>query len=1110
MGKYMAISCITILVMLMMGSVAFAQDSVELLKKEFKDPPQSAQPRTFWHWTNGNINREGIEKDLEWMKRVGIQGVQLADLGFGTGQNIEQKVPYGSQEWLNHVRFAASKAGELGLEMSIFSSPGWSLAGGPWVKPKEAMKKVVWSDTSITGSQLFNTRLPAPPSNNGPFQNMSPGGSQEETYYQDIATFAYRTPPTKTKLKEAHPEITTNSGPIDGKALMDHDYNSAVTITIPEGDSTAWIEFEFAQPFRARAITISAREGVPFGRVEVSDNGSSYHNIAMLPGPQNYRAGNVQTYSFPETTARYFRVEITGASMSPEEVMSQPKPKPDSAYALTEVRLSSDAYVNRFEDKAGYYRFLFDYKSSSTPSFDSSAVINQSDIINLTSRVDDNGRLEWQAPEGNWTILRMGYSLTGAKNRPPRPNGSGYEVDKLNPQYVKSYLHGYLDPIADTLGSLFGNSLNHVTLDSWEAGMQNWTDGMIEAFQKRRGYDPRPYLPVLAGHVVESSEISDRFLWDFRRTLADMFAENFYGVVTDYLNQRGLKTYGEASGVSLEILEDALLTKKNVDIPMGEFWVDDLHPRSMYYVDVRGAASAAHVYGKPYVATESFTGGDYEAPYTLKQVADYWFAQGVNRIVFHSTALQPLDTKPGNTMVGTHINRNITWAELAKPFTSYLSRISFMLQQGQYVADVAYLLKEGAPSTMPFWGDGLTPKLPDGYDYDYVNTDILLNYMSVDSNGQIVLPSGMKYRVLVLPETSKMTLPVIRKIRELVEKGATVLGSKPEKSPSLKGYPDRDQEVQELAAAIWGDLDGINRTINYYGEGVVVWGLPLSDVLPMIEVHKDFAYDQLINSSLEWIHRRVGNSDIYYVSNSNDHSQEVNIRFRVSGKKAEIWHPDEGTIEPAEYRMSSNFTTIPLNLSERESVFVVFSGTVSDSSYSIPDSQIESVTTIEGPWEVNFSPDLGAPETVQFDQLESWTKNDNEGIKYFSGTATYKQSFHSQASWLNSEGKVVLDLGNVKDIAQISLNGKPLDILWKPPYQINITNELEPDANYLEVSVTNQWTNRLIGDQSVPDGKKILSTSIPRFGAPRTLKDSGLLGPVTIKVLTTNNQQDYE
>jgi hypothetical protein len=435
-------------------------------------------------------------------------------------------------------------------------------------------------------------------------------------------------------------------------------------------------------------------------------------------------------------------------------------------------------------------------------------------------------------------------------------------------------------------------------LDSWEAGTQNWTDEMIGEFKKRRGYDPKPYLPALVGRVVESAEVSDRFLWDFRRTLADMFAENHYGVATEFFHKQGIQTYGEAVGVSLEIPEDTLLNKKQVDIPMGEFWMRDLHPTAMYYQDVRGAASAAHVYGKPLVATESFTGGDYESPYNLKKVADYWFAQGVNRIVFHTSAHQPLDTKPGNTMVGTHINRNITWAEQAGSFMTYLARNCFMLQQGLPQADLVYLLPEGAPATMPFWGAGLKPEPPEGYDYDYVNADALLTRMSVADDGRLILPDGMSYRLLVLPEIDRMTLPVLRKLRELVQGGATVLGPRPVKSPSLVGYPKCDEEIQTIANELWGDTDGISRTKHKFGKGLVVWGLRPAEVLASLQVPKDVEYTRALDATVPWIHRRAGEADIYLVVNRSDQPQEIEVRFRVNGKEAEVKRRNFGTRIP--------------------------------------------------------------------------------------------------------------------------------------------------------------------------------------------------------------------
>ena len=994
----------------------------------------------------------------------------------------------------------------------MFSSAGWSETGGPWVRPEQAMKKLVWSETRVEGPRTFASKLPQPPSNNGPIRNLSPGSGRagsvpprDPTYYGDSAVIAYRTPPDEVNMADLRPKVTTNAGVIDAAALLDDDLNTALTIPAPQGGGPAWVQFEFARAFKARAVSLAGRGGIPVGRILASDNGTDFRTLVTMPGPQLYRGGVARTFAFSETTAKFYRIELSGAPLSPAAVMSQAPSPPAREYALMEAVLHSGARVHRWEEKAGF-SFLFEYESVPTPATPSTSTIRRSDTVDLTSKMDQDGTLNWEVPAGRWTILRLGYSLTGAKNRPAVPAGLGYEVDKLSRKHTESYLRGYFDPLAQTLGPLYGKSLRYVLLDSWEAGMQNWTDEMLSEFRQRRGYDPTPYLPALAGRVVESAEASDRFLWDFRRTLADMFADNHYAFITEWLRQRGIGTYGEAAGVSLEIPEDTLLNKKHVDIPMGEFWVRDLHPSSMYYEDVRGAASAAHVYGKTLVATESFTGGGYESPYTLKKIGDYWFAQGVNRIVFHTSAHQPLDTKPGNTMVGTHINRNITWAEQASPFMTYLARNSFMLQQGLFVADLAYLLNEGAPSTMPFWGAGLKPARPEGHDYDYVNADVLLNRMSVNADGLIVLPDGMSYRVLVLPESDRMTLPVLRKIRELVNSGATVVGPKPLKSPGLAGYPETDGEVQAIASDLWGDLDGISRTKRVYGKGLVVWGLPLSEVLASLRVPKDVEYSRALDASISWIHRRAGEADIYFVANRSDRPQNIEARFRVSGKEAELWHADTGAIEPAEYSIADGRTTVPLHLAERESVFVVFRRAASSPSRRLPRATSTTLATVSGPWDLSFPPNLGAPAKTQLAKLESWTANADEGVKYFSGTATYTKTVQAPRNWFRPGAKVVLDLGTVKDIAEVSVNGRALGTLWKAPYQVDVTGVLKPGANQLEIKVTNEWTNRQIGDRSAPPDKKVLAASgsmMGGFGGPPSLAESGLIGPVTMISVVT-------
>ncbi|MBN2013494.1 glycoside hydrolase [candidate division KSB1 bacterium] len=1082
---------------------ALSHSAEDTLFINFQNPPESAGPRTWWHWTAGNVTLDGITKDLEWMQRVGIAGFQLADVSFGAGQSVDDKVLFGAPEWLAAVRHAAEEADRLHLEMAIFSSAGWSLTGGPWVKPEQAMKKLVWSDTLVHGHQLFTGKLSHPPFNNSPIGNMERGRRPKQpadpTYYNDIAVLAYRAPASLSNMRLLKPKTTSHTGPIDATAMLDNDLNSGVTIKAPQTGEPAWIQFEFETSFQARAFTISGDNGVPVGRLLASDDGTNFRAVVTLPGAQLYRQGWVRTFAFPEMSAKFYRLEIIGAPLGPAETMNQTSAKPVSEYVLYEAILHSVPRIHRWEEKVGF-RHLFEYESVPTPAIPTELAIQHENLIDLTSKMDENGTLNWDVPEGDWNILRMGYSLTGAKNRPAMPTGLGFEVDKLSAEHTEAYIRDYMKPIAAALDSLYGKSLRYILLDSWEAGMQNWTDNMLAEFQKRRGYHATSFLPALAGRVVVSAEVSDRFLWDFRRTLADMFAENHYGAIADFLRKQGIGTYGEASGVSLEILEDALLCKKFMDIPMGEFWVRALHPERMYYEDIRGAASAAHVYGKKIVAAEAFTGGGYEAPFTLKKVADYWFCQGVNRLVFHTSAHQPFDTKPGNTMVGTHLHRNITWAEQAKPFIDYLARASFMLQQGQFVADIVYLLNEGAPATMPIWGAGLAPKPPDGYDYDYINTDVLLNRVSVNANGDLLLPDGMMYRILVLPPIDRMTLPVIQKIKNLVENGATVVGPKPLASPSLEQYPNADSEIQTLAAALWGDLDGISRTSRRIGKGRVIWGLPLSDVLTSMYIPKDVEYSQALDMDLFWTHRRTSSVDIYFAVNSSDRAHDIDIRFRVTEKTPELWFPDTGERRSAIYTTIDSLTTVSLTLPQHGSVFIVFRETAPEPAPILQKEFKTILKTVNGSWELNFPPNLGAPDKIQLEQLKSWTECTDTGVKYFSGAAVYNKTINAPADWFQNDAKLILDLGKALDVAEVSINGKVAGTRWKPPYTFDITNILKPGANRFEIKITSQWTNRLVGDVNAPADKKILPVGSEKIFFFRTppLQESGLIGPVTI------------
>lgn len=432
----------------------------------------------------------------------------------------------------------------------------------------------------------------------------------------------------------------------------------------------------------------------------------------------------------------------------------------------------------------------------------------------------------------------------------------------------------------------------------------------------------------------------------------------------------------------------------------------------------------------------------------------------------------------------------------AKPFMTYLARTSFMLQQGSFVADIAYLINEGAPSTMPIWGSGLDPALPEGYDFDYINSDILINMMKTGSDGRLVLPDSMSYAVLVLPNTDQMSIPVLTKLHEFVKNGATIIGRRPLRTPGLTDYPASEEKLKILTDDLWSDLDGISRTRHPFGKGQVIWGTPLNTVMQLLNVPKDFEYSKSLDADVSWIHRRSGETDLYFVVNRTDKELNTNVRFNVSGREAEIWLPESGDSKPASYSFDKNKTTVPLQLSERQSVFVVFRNKTSETVRTIESPVMTPFLSVEGPWELTFPTGLGAPEKTTVTKLESWTVNEDQGIKYFSGTATYSTIINVSSKQIQLDGKIMLDLGKALDIAEVYLNGKPVDTLWRPPYKCDITGLLKKGENKLEIKVTNEWTNRLLGDRLAGSGKKVLNSSL--FVMARQPVESGLLGPVRV------------
>ncbi len=1101
------------------------------IESGFINPPQSAHPRVWWHWMNGNVTKEGIRADLEWMHRVGIAGFQNFDAGLATPKIVDKRLIFMTDEWKEAFRFTTYLADSLGLEMAIAGSPGWSESGGPWVKPSQGMKKMVWSETIIEGGKPFKGIIPSPPTKTGRFQNTGSerGFAQEEEaqkpleFYADAAVIAYRVPEAEVTIRDLKPVVTSSGGNFTLDMLTDGDLVTTSQLPVNPNDSVAWIKFEFKEPQTIYSISmVGAGSPGMFGffrsrqrrTLEASDDGRNFRKVVEISVggvPQN-------TITFKPVTAKFFRVTITNPPSFDESAQlgemfgrRQARTQVIRGTDIAEIVLYTTPRINRFEEKAGF-AVITNVDSQLTSELFPEGAIKSGDVVNLTDKMKEDGTLEWTPPEGKWCILRIGYSLTGQQNRPASPEATGLEVDKLNPDYVRSYFTQYLDMYRDATGGLMGDrDLKYIITDSWEAGTANWTDKMIEEFNKRNNYDIIPWLPVLTGKIVESSSASDKFLWDFRNTLEAMVAEYHYDNLTTILAERGMGRYTESHESGRAFIGDGMEVKRSATFPMSATWTpggfggresDGVAVR--HETDIRESASVAHIYGQNIVAAESFTAiGNTWAydPARLKPTADFMLAAGLNRFVIHTSVHQPVNDKiPGLGLgpFGQWFTRHETWAEQAKPWLDYLSRNSYMLQQGKFVADIIYIYGQGTNLTAIF-GNRLPP-VPDGFNYDFLNAGALPDVLSV-KNGEITTSTGMKYKLLVLDESTKfMTLPVLKKILDMVNAGAVVTGTRPENTPSLN---DDEEEFKNILSQFWPE----NKEIKIIGKGKIYSGYSIKETLDDMMIEPDFTYSSDDSQpKMRFVHRQLGKDHIYWLSTDNKNSSRVKVSFRVYGLRPEIWNPVNGKISFTSFTIANGRTNVVLDMAPEDALFVVFREKTVQKSYELPEKNEVVLSTISGEWRVKFQSGRGAPEEAVFKDLTPWNENDDTGIKYFSGTAEYSKVINIEENWINDNSEIWLDLGEVKNLAEVILNDKPLDIVWKKPFRVKLNDALKTGENKLAIKVTNLWVNRLIGDQQPGVTKPVTYTTQAFYRADSRLLPSGLLGPVKILKVSTNNK----
>ncbi|TWU28657.1 glycosyl hydrolase [Bythopirellula polymerisocia] len=1133
----------------------YASDALE---SGFTNPPSSAKARTWWHWINGNITKEGITADLEAMRQAGVQEAQIFNVNLGDPQG---PAAYLSPEWLDLFKHAGLEAKRLGLELGFHNGAGWSSSGGPWITPEHAMQTLVSSQITHKGGKPFKARLPQP--------------DTRLNFYKDIAVLAFPIPKSNQRIDN-----------LDFKNL----------------------------------------------------------------------SGRIRNHLMPD------------AKIIP-----------------------------------------------------TAALIKKSEIVDLTVKVTDDGYLEWNAAEGEWVILRLGHTPTSKKNHPAAFGGHGLECDKMSRKAADVFWEGGIDPILEKLDSLVGSVLTNCLIDSYEVGTANWTSGFDKAFKRFRGYDCLPFLPTLAGYYVESGEITERFLWDFRRTIGDLMAENYYAYFRQRCHQHGMNFSVEPYWGPF----DSMQVGETGDIIMCEFWSGNV----AFFDSPKFVASIAKLNGDSIVGAEAFTGmgGWTQHPATIKSIGDKAWAQGINRFIFHSYVHQPWDVGPGLTLSyhGLEFNRLNTWWDQGVAYLDYVARSQFLLQQGSSVADILLFTGEASPNN--------ALQMPEikamGYDYDLIGVNKIGSLSAND--GLIRTKAGGSYRALVLPETTWIRPETLKKLQELAEAGATILGPKPQKSPSLHNYPECDEQVTQLSDKLW--------------DAGLIKEDSIVDLFTRESFPPDFDVENSTREDLDFIHRKLNEVDIYFVANSRKEKRQEQCRFRVTGKQPELWDAETGQITNALVWQDNGdgTTSIPVQFDSEDSIFVVFRKSLSSSGhiiestieldrppaaplpslkiikaeygtflqeglvdvtqfaakavkdnqlymianrelcdcdpapgykkelrikYKIGDSihatcameqeavdidagdegelkvlravfgkfdrtthgvpfsspasdvtkKIESlvmsgiihiaiddgliggpsgqgkdkelrivystdgelrtstipagrnlnltrsvpepafvfkddeinwvtpypgqltyrtssgesetiyVKTVPklveftGPWDVSFPANLGAPALAIFDELTSWSSSSNEGIRYFSGTANYKQLFVLPKHLIRTGISLELDLGSVRMIAEVVVNGKNLGILWKAPFRLNLDGIVNEGANTLEVRITNLWPNRLVGDEHLPQdferkgpnvknwpswllnetkrpSERVAFTAYKHWSKDATLQSSGMLGPVTIR-----------
>lgn len=1230
--------------------------------ESFRNPPADSRPQTLYFWMNGSVTQAGIDSDLTAIRDAGLGGVLMFD---GSSDVPKGPIDYLGPRWIALMTHMMARADALGIKVGLHNAPGWSSSGGPWITPAQSMQQLVWTETTVAGGRPLTVRLAQP--------------YAKEGWYKDARILAF--PASDGDESRYRDAVATMRGgaAIPARLLTDRDLHTTAEIA-PDAPLVVTMK----APFAAQAVTLYAdKDANPFSAtIDSSDDGKAWTRIGKVPVGPERGIEAPGTLNFARVFAGFFRVT------------------PSAKIRLAEALFYATPRIDDWDVKAEHNFRQNPAMEQHPTDLHAADAIDPAKVVDVTGKVDAAGTLRWTPPPGRWTVLRLGHTTTGKLNVAASDSGRGLEVDKFSTAAVDHQFDSTLAKLIAAAGPQTGKAFDMVEIDSFEAGLQNWTAALPEDFAKANGYDITPYLPALTGRIVGDLDVSNRFLFDFRRTLADLMADNYYGRMQARANAAGLRFHIEGYGPGAF---DALQVSGRAQVPMTEFW-----SRTPWTDNrtVKMVSSAAHVYGKPVVAAESFTGEaqtsrwlDY--PYAMKTLGDQMFAQGFNQVFFHRYAHQPNpNALPGMTMGpwGINLERSNTWFAQARPWMDYLARSQYLLRQGTYAADVLFFVGEESPNqteavrpqvspdTNPKIGQYFDPQVPAGYQYDLVNAEVLLTRASV-KDGRIVLPNGASYRLLVLPATlDSMTPQLVARIRDLVQQGMAVLGPRPRHSMTLAGKQTGDA-FRAATDALWGDTAGERRV----GDGRVFPSGSVGEALTALKVAPDAQCRTASpDGQVAWLHRRLPGSDIYFVANRQRRPESVTCTFRVGGAAPALWDAETGGItRPAIYDTGRDATRVVFDLSPAGSTFVTLqpeagaravrwvakdgtrfadvdaaaatppaaprdSFTVSlwakpdidlrvmpneavesrinetGKNYLLnarsgrdmhgdgtavaglalgrngaiviervsPDSvpavlvsrrpvagwthvalvydrgtpslyldgklvrtglksgrpvyagggdppvavgvtyffeglstpahtvarvltpaeiageaaagppapalaqtpaevtrgtdgalaarvwesgryttsggatfraEVPAPRTVEGAWTVRFQPGRRAPEQATLPTLRSLSRHADEGIRHFSGTATYERTIDVPAASLGKGRRVFLDLGRVEVIAGVTVNGRDLGVVWKEPYRVDITDVVQAGANRVSVAVTNLWANQLIADAALPE-----------------------------------------